>query len=131
MAKEKEFNAMFWGVVLGAIGGAAFTLLRTPRSGREIRGEITSQASRLTSRGQPPASYTWQPPSQPASPAQQQAADVAAAVQQQASAAAATASALQKQMASDARAAQQQASEVAADAVADEASAAADDVTAS
>ncbi len=72
MAKEKESNAMFWGVVLGAIGGAAFTLLRTPRSGREIRGEITSQASRLTSRGQPPASYTWQPPcpaSQPRSAA--------------------------------------------------------------
>lgn len=131
MAKEKGSNAMFWGFVLGAVGGAAFTLLRTPRSGREIRGGITSQASRLTARGQQSASYTWHPPSQPASPVQQQAADAAATMQQQTSAAAATASGLGEQLASEAQAAQQQASQVAADAGAavDEAGGAIGDLT--
>ena len=80
MANEKESNAMFWGFVLGAIGGAAFALLRTPRSGREIRGEITSQASRLTSRGQQSMDYAWQP----ASSVQQKAAGMATDVQKQA-----------------------------------------------
>lgn len=51
---------MFLGFVLGAIGGAAFTLLRTPRSGRELRGEIANQASRLSGRAQQPVDQAWQ-----------------------------------------------------------------------
>ena len=127
MANEKESNAMFWGFVLGAIGGAAFALLRTPRSGREIRGEITSQASRLTSRGQQTTSYTWQPPGS----VQQQAADVAETVQQQAASATAAASDLQEEMASSVKAAQEQASDVvdAAGEAVDEVGQATDDLT--
>ena len=113
MSNKKESNAMFWGFVLGAIGGAAFALLRTPRSGREIRGEISSQASRLTSRGQQAADQTWQSTYQAASSVQQQAADAAASAQQQASDAT--------------EAVQAQASET-ADAVADAADSAADAV---
>lgn len=85
MTKEKGSNAMFWGFVLGAIGGAAFTLLRTPRSGREIRGEISSQASRLTSRGQQSMGDAWQTAGKSADSAWQQAADVTKTAQQQAS----------------------------------------------
>lgn len=91
MSNEKGSRAMFWGIVLGAIGGAAFTLLRTPRSGKELRGEIASQAGRLTGRGQQSVDQAWQAAGQSASSAWQQAAGVASAVQDQASDAAAAA----------------------------------------
>lgn len=124
MSTKKESNAMFWGVVLGAIGGAAYTLLRTPKSGRELRGGITSQASRLTSRGQPASSPAWQSSYQPASPFQQQAADAAASVQQHAADAAAT---VQDKAADVAETVQQQAAAT-SDVVADAADSAADAV---
>ena len=127
MTKEKGSNAMFWGFVLGAIGGAAFTLLRTPRSGREIRGEISSQASRLTSRGQQTATDAWQTAGKTAESAWQQAADVTKTAQQQASG---TADALQQQAGDLAESAQEQAVDVAASAE-DAVSEAADDLTGS
>lgn len=119
MANEKESNAMFWGFVLGAIGGAAFALLRTPRSGREIRGEISSQASRLTSRGQQSMGDAWQTTGKTADSAWQQAADVTKTAQQQASGAA---------DGDFAESAQEQATDVAA-AAEDAVSKAADDLT--
>ena len=127
MTKEKGSSAMFWGFVLGAIGGAAFTLLRTPRSGREIRGEISSQASRLTSRGQQSMGDAWQTAGKTADSAWQQAADVTQTAQQQASGAA---EALQQQAGDLASSAQEQAAGVAA-AAEDAVSKAADDLTGS
>lgn len=124
MTKEKGSNAMFWGFVLGAIGGAAFTLLRTPRSGRELRGEISSQASRLTSRGQQTTNDAWQTAGQTASSTWQQAADVSETVQKEASDAAES---VGQQAADLVDSAQEQADDVAA-AAEDAASKAADDL---
>ena len=47
MAKQKESNAFFWGFVLGAAAGAAWTLLKTPRSGKETIGEIRSRGQEM------------------------------------------------------------------------------------
>jgi gas vesicle protein len=51
MPKNKESNAFFWGFVLGAVAGAALTLLKTPRSGKETIGEIRARGRQLRSRG--------------------------------------------------------------------------------
>jgi gas vesicle protein len=51
MSEKKESNAFFWGFVLGAAAGAAVTLLKTPRSGKETIGEIRSRGRHLRSRG--------------------------------------------------------------------------------
>ena len=47
MAEQKESNAFFWGFVLGAAAGAVWTLLKTPRSGKETIGEIRSRGQEM------------------------------------------------------------------------------------
>ena len=47
MAKQKESNAFFWGFVLGAAAGAVWTLLKTPRSGKETIGEIRARGQEM------------------------------------------------------------------------------------
>jgi gas vesicle protein len=111
---------MFWGFILGAIGGAAYTLLNTPRSGKELRDEIMGRANQLVDRGQHSMGHTWQTVDQTAYPAWNQAPDFGAAVRQQAEAAAAQAENL-------AESAQREVSD-AADAIGDSVDKAADDL---
>lgn len=47
MAEQKGSNAFFWGFVLGMAAGAAWTLLKTPRSGKETIGEIRSRGQEM------------------------------------------------------------------------------------
>ena len=47
MSEKKESNAFFWGFVLGAAAGAVWTLLKTPRSGKETIGEIRSRGQEM------------------------------------------------------------------------------------
>ena len=128
MSTKKESNAMFWGVVLGAIGGAAFTLLRTPRSGRELRGGITSQASRLTSRGHQATGQAWQSTYQATSDRVDKETSRQGTAEQVWQTASQTASSVQEQASSAVDSAQQQASDV-ADAAEDVAGSVADDLT--
>jgi gas vesicle protein len=51
MSEKKESNAFFWGFVFGALAGAAWTMLNTPRSGKETIGEIRARGRQLRSRG--------------------------------------------------------------------------------
>lgn len=42
--EERHWRSFFFGLVIGAIGGAVVALLTTPRAGREMRGEIANRA---------------------------------------------------------------------------------------
>lgn len=130
MSTKKESNAMFWGVVLGAIGGAAFTLLRTPRSGRELRGGIASQASRLTARGQQATGQAWQSTYQATSDWADKETSGQGAAEQVWQSASQTASSVQEQASSAVDSVQQQASD-SVDAAENAADSVADDLTTS
>lgn len=47
MAEDRQAGAFIFGVVLGAIAGAAVTLWSTPRSGVELRNDLRRRAQEL------------------------------------------------------------------------------------
>ena len=65
MSEKQSSHAFFWGFVAGAVATAAYTLLKTPRSGRETIDQVKSQANQLLGRSQHAAS-SWQEPVQAA-----------------------------------------------------------------
>lgn len=58
-------HPFFWGFVAGAAATAAYTLLKTPRSGSDTIDQIKGQADKLLGRSQSAAS-DWQEPARAA-----------------------------------------------------------------
>ncbi|MCC7271219.1 MAG: YtxH domain-containing protein [Alphaproteobacteria bacterium] len=48
--EERHWAAFFWGLVLGALAGAAAAMLTTPKRGSELRDEISTRADDLAAR---------------------------------------------------------------------------------
>jgi gas vesicle protein len=65
MSEKQSSHAFFWGFVAGAVATAAYTLLKTPRSGRETIDQIKGHANQLLGRTQNAAS-DWQEPARTA-----------------------------------------------------------------
>lgn len=100
MSEKQGSNSFFWGFVAGAAATAVYTLLKTPRSGREIIEQVKTQANQMLGRSQnaaydwqqatPSAAQSWQSQAEDlAHQAQRAATDAAQAAQEQAGQAAA------------------------------------------
>jgi gas vesicle protein len=100
MSEKQGSNSFFWGFVAGAAATAVYTLLKTPRSGREIIEQARTQANQMLGRSQnvaydwqqatPSAAQSWQSQAEDlAQQAQRAAADAAQTAQEQAGQAAA------------------------------------------
>lgn len=63
MSQKQSSHSFFWGFVAGAAATAVYTLLKTPRSGRETIDQIRGQANQMLGRSQSAASG-WQEPFQ-------------------------------------------------------------------
>lgn len=77
MSEKQSSNAFFWGFVAGAIATGIYTLLKTPRSGREIVEQVRTQADQLLGRSQKSA-QDWQQATRPTAPSWQAQAEQAA-----------------------------------------------------
>ncbi len=97
MSEKQSSSAFFWGFMAGAVATGVYTLLKTPRSGREIIEQVRTQADQLLGRSQKDvqnwqeatrsSAQSWQAQAEKAaSQAQAAAQDMAQAVEKQASA---------------------------------------------
>ena len=114
MSEKQSSNSFFWGFVAGAVVTAAYTLLKTPRSGREIIEQVKTQANQMLGRSQdgahdwqattPSAAQSWQARAEDAAhQAQGAAKDAAQAAQEQVGAAAAASQAAVDDLAESAK----------------------------
>lgn len=55
MGTQQHRGAFLFGMLAGAVAGAAMTLLRTPVSGRELRGRIRRKAEQIVPGGKLPS----------------------------------------------------------------------------
>ncbi len=70
MNEKKSSGAFFWGFIAGAAAAGIYTLLKTPRSGREMIEQVKGQGVRLKSKAEEmtgaamrqsgPAATDWQ-----------------------------------------------------------------------
>lgn len=77
MSEKQSSNAFFWGFVAGAVATGIYTLLKTPRSGREIVEQVRTQADQLLGRSQKETQH-WQQATHPTAPGWQAQAEQAA-----------------------------------------------------